>query len=64
MVLFVGGVLALISNTVYWVELFDIGWSYSGTIMLQAVVFTVTVLAALYVVMVVLLWFRCCADLV
>ncbi len=47
---FFGGTIALIVNSVYWVELSDIGWSYAGSIVWSSVALTLSVVAALHVV--------------
>ncbi len=47
---FTGGTIALIVNSVYWVELSEIGWSYAGSIAWASMIFTVSVIAALHVV--------------
>ncbi len=50
MILFIGGVIALGVNKVYWVELFGVDWSYTGSLAWQAVLTTLTVVAALHIV--------------
>lgn len=47
---FTGGTIALIVNSVYWVELSDIGWSYAGSIASTSVILTLSAIAALHVV--------------
>lgn len=49
-VTFVGGIVAIAVNSVYWVELSDIGWSYAGSTALAAVVLTIFLIAAVHVV--------------
>ncbi|CAF9913461.1 MAG: hypothetical protein ALECFALPRED_008825 [Alectoria fallacina] len=48
--LFISGVIALAINKVYWVELFGVDWSYTGSLAWQAILFTVTIIAALHIV--------------
>ena len=50
MAMFIGGIIALGINKVYWVELFGVDWSYTGSLAWQAVLFTLTVIAALHIV--------------
>lgn len=45
-----GGIVALTVNSVYWVELSDIGWSYAGSIVLAATILTILLIAAVHVV--------------
>ena len=48
--LFISGSIALVINRVYWVELFGVDWSFTGSLAWQAVLATLTVVAALHVV--------------
>lgn len=50
MLLFIGGIIALGTNRVYWVELFGVDWSYTGSLAWQTALTTLTVVAALHVV--------------
>ena len=50
MLLFVGGTIALGTHSVYWVELFDVDWSYTGSLAWQAVLTIIAVIAALHIV--------------
>ena len=50
MILFVGGVIALGTNSIYWVELSGVDWSYTRSLASHAVLSTPTVLAALHIV--------------
>ena len=45
----IGGILAVITNTVYWSEVFDPGWSYASTVAWYSIVFTAVVIAALHI---------------
>lgn len=45
----IGGIIAVITNTVYWIELFDPGWSYASTVAWYSVLFTIAVIAALHI---------------
>lgn len=45
-----GGTIALVINRVYLVELFGVDWSYTGSLAWQAILVTLTVVAALHVV--------------
>lgn len=49
-ILFISGTIALGTNRIYWVELFGVDWSYTGSLAWQAVLSTVTVVAALHIV--------------
>ena len=42
--------IALGMNSVYWVEVFGVDWSYTGSLTWQAILLTLTVIAALHVV--------------
>lgn len=44
------GIIALGTNSVYWVELFGVDWSYASSLAWQAVLSTLTVVAALHIV--------------
>lgn len=48
--MFIGGIIALGINQVYWVELFGVDWSYSRSLAWQAVLLALTVVAALHIV--------------
>ena len=50
MVLLVGGVIALGTNSIYWVELSGVDWSYTRSLASQAVLSTLTSVAALHIV--------------
>ena len=50
MILFIGGVIALGINSIYWVELSGVDWSYTSSLASQAVFSTLTVVAALHIV--------------
>lgn len=50
MAMFIGGIIAVGINSVYWVELFGVDWSYTGNLAWQAVLLTLTVVAALHIV--------------
>ena len=46
---FLGAGIALATNSVYWVELFDVGWSHASSTIWHSIVFSVGVIAALHV---------------
>lgn len=46
---FLGAGIALATNTVYWVELFDVGWSHAGSTIWLSIIFCVAVIAALHI---------------
>ena len=50
MLLFIGGMIALGTHSVYWVELFGVDWSYTGSLAWQAVLTASTIVAALHIV--------------
>ncbi|KAL2041531.1 hypothetical protein N7G274_005913 [Stereocaulon virgatum] len=45
----IGGIIAIITNTVYWIELFDPGWSYASTVAWYSTIFTIAIIAALHI---------------
>ena len=42
--------IALGTHSVYWIEVFGVDWSYTGTLAWQAVLTASTVVAALHIV--------------
>ena len=50
MLLLIGGVIALGTHSVYWVEVFGLDWSYTGSLAWQAILTASAVVAALHIV--------------